>query len=273
MPNVLILPRSADYSEEVWTEIRAKAVVVLRSFFIDNFIPQADLSEPEEWNSLLLEEKDGTVDKDSTRDRDEDQQYADSQTSTDYKHKQMYLQSDKRGHSQEGGIAATVSHREGRSAYAKSGKKGRKRTGRRKQHIIGETFAVGEREANLSALERAEHATSVSGCGQMTNPSSRFASPVDVKCEREGGLTTMGSIHESQDSVEPVKSAVAGLAIGQLKDGLVIALRTAGEAGYYVARQRGPGRGWFLETRLDVSNRDPAAQFLFLIRHKVSFTV
>jgi hypothetical protein len=33
MPNVLILPRSADYSEEVWAEIRSKAASVLRSFF------------------------------------------------------------------------------------------------------------------------------------------------------------------------------------------------------------------------------------------------
>lgn len=39
MPNVLILPRSADYSEEVWAEIRSKAISVLYSFFVDGVIP------------------------------------------------------------------------------------------------------------------------------------------------------------------------------------------------------------------------------------------
>ena len=39
MPNVLILPRSADYSEEVWAEIRSKAASVLCSFFVDGVIP------------------------------------------------------------------------------------------------------------------------------------------------------------------------------------------------------------------------------------------
>lgn len=39
MPNVLILPRSADYSEEVWAEIRSKAASILCSFFVDGIIP------------------------------------------------------------------------------------------------------------------------------------------------------------------------------------------------------------------------------------------
>lgn len=39
MPNVLILPRSADYSEEVWAEIRSKAASILCSFFRDGVIP------------------------------------------------------------------------------------------------------------------------------------------------------------------------------------------------------------------------------------------
>jgi len=39
MPNVLILPRSADYSEEVWAEIRSKAASILCSFFVEGIIP------------------------------------------------------------------------------------------------------------------------------------------------------------------------------------------------------------------------------------------
>ncbi|MCI17240.1 C-terminal binding protein AN-like, partial [Trifolium medium] len=48
MPNVLILPRSADYSEEVWMEIREKAISILQTFFIDGVIPKNALSDAEE---------------------------------------------------------------------------------------------------------------------------------------------------------------------------------------------------------------------------------
>ncbi|KAJ1393446.1 hypothetical protein SESBI_34980 [Sesbania bispinosa] len=48
MPNVLILPRSADYSEEVWMEIREKAISILQTFFIDGIIPKNALSDMEE---------------------------------------------------------------------------------------------------------------------------------------------------------------------------------------------------------------------------------
>ena len=48
MPNVLILPRSADYSEEVWMEIREKAISILQTFFIDGIIPKNAMSDVEE---------------------------------------------------------------------------------------------------------------------------------------------------------------------------------------------------------------------------------
>ncbi|XP_024370957.1 C-terminal binding protein AN [Physcomitrium patens] len=48
MPNVLILPRSADYSEEVWAEIRCKAVSVLCSYFVDGVIPSNALIDDDD---------------------------------------------------------------------------------------------------------------------------------------------------------------------------------------------------------------------------------
>lgn len=48
MPNVLILPHSADYSEEVWAEIRAKAAAILCSFLVDGIIPANAASEDDD---------------------------------------------------------------------------------------------------------------------------------------------------------------------------------------------------------------------------------
>lgn len=48
MPNVLILPRSADYSEEVWMEIREKAITILQSFFFDGIVPNNAISDEDE---------------------------------------------------------------------------------------------------------------------------------------------------------------------------------------------------------------------------------
>ncbi|KAM1203975.1 hypothetical protein ACFX2J_019724 [Malus domestica] len=48
MPNVLILPHSADYSEEVWLEIREKAISILQTFFFDGIVPKYSVSEEDE---------------------------------------------------------------------------------------------------------------------------------------------------------------------------------------------------------------------------------
>ncbi|MCL7023787.1 hypothetical protein MKW94_012446, partial [Papaver nudicaule] len=58
MPNVLILPRSADYSEEVWMEIREKAISILQSYFLDGVIPRNAVSdEDDEENESGYEEE------------------------------------------------------------------------------------------------------------------------------------------------------------------------------------------------------------------------
>jgi hypothetical protein len=48
MPNVLILPRSADYSDEVWMEIREKAIAIVQSYILDGVMPSNTVSEEEE---------------------------------------------------------------------------------------------------------------------------------------------------------------------------------------------------------------------------------
>ena len=48
MPNVLILPRSADYSEEVWMEIREKAIAILQSFLYEGVVPNNVISDEDE---------------------------------------------------------------------------------------------------------------------------------------------------------------------------------------------------------------------------------
>jgi hypothetical protein len=56
MPNVLILPRSADYSEEVWMEIREKAISMLQTFFFDGVVPKNAFSDEEEEESEIGDE-------------------------------------------------------------------------------------------------------------------------------------------------------------------------------------------------------------------------
>jgi hypothetical protein len=58
MPNVLILPRSADYSEEVWMEIREKAITMLQSFFFDGVLPSSAISDEDEEISEAKNEDD-----------------------------------------------------------------------------------------------------------------------------------------------------------------------------------------------------------------------
>ncbi|KAM5555480.1 hypothetical protein ABKV19_023418 [Rosa sericea] len=55
MPNVLILPHSADYSEEVWLEIREKAISVLQTFFFDG-VPKNVVSDEDEEESEIGDE-------------------------------------------------------------------------------------------------------------------------------------------------------------------------------------------------------------------------
>ncbi|KAM5555511.1 hypothetical protein ABKV19_023441 [Rosa sericea] len=56
MPNVLILPHSADYSEEVWLEIREKAISVLQTLFFDGVVPKNVVSDEDKEDSEIGDE-------------------------------------------------------------------------------------------------------------------------------------------------------------------------------------------------------------------------
>ncbi|MFS8019757.1 hypothetical protein Hanom_Chr15g01407441 [Helianthus anomalus] len=62
MPNVLILPQSADYSE-VYMEIREKAATILQAFFLDD-APTNVVSDINEGESETLYEDEQSVKQD-----------------------------------------------------------------------------------------------------------------------------------------------------------------------------------------------------------------
>eukprot|EP00249_Psilotum_nudum_P023250 c28802_g1_i1 orf=906-2927(-) len=271
MPNVLILPRSADYSEEVWMEIRAKAVTILRSFLLDGVVPSSAVSDEEDDDRdySWQDERQERQEKEAVSwARDSEQLLADSQAGQDFRHKQMYFQTpDPR--IQDSGISQSLGPHDGRSHSKGSGKKGKKRMGRRKSQQGGESFVTSEREANWVALQRDDRGVSISGRDQVLSSSSRFASPDDAKAKRDGQFSLAGEVvSETQHSHIGVGKGSSGQVIDLLKEGLVVALQALDGSGYHVARQRGPGRGWRLDTMSDVTTRDPAAQFLVVVRNR-----
>lgn len=269
MPNVLILPRSADYSEEVWMEIREKAVSILHSFFLDGVIPSNAVSDEEEdlKEAASQEEKSEKQDKDKLIGaRDGEQLGDESQTSPEFRQKQAYYQSqEQRLQSQDSGISQNSGgQREVR--HGRSGKKGKKRPGRRKSQQKSDSTVLLERENNCVALQRDDNGASVSGRDQVVSSSSRFASPEDSRHKRGGDV---GSTVDTASEKQAVTSkGPYGQTGDLLKDGLVISLRAKDRSGYHVSRQRGPGGGWFLDTMSNVTKRDPAAQFLVVFRSK-----
>ncbi|KAE8699774.1 Homeodomain-like superfamily protein [Hibiscus syriacus] len=57
MPNVLILTRSAYYSEEEWMEIREKAISMFQTFFCDGVVPKDAVSDEDEEEIEIVDEK------------------------------------------------------------------------------------------------------------------------------------------------------------------------------------------------------------------------
>ncbi|MCO5590772.1 hypothetical protein L7F22_044747 [Adiantum nelumboides] len=267
MPNVLILPRSADYSEEVWMEIRAKAITILRSFLLDGVVPSSAVSDEDDDDRdyAWQEDKQDKQEKDNLLwSSDQKTLLGDAQSGQDLRHKQMYFNTpDPR--LQDGGVSQSISQRE-RSHGKGAGRKGKKRPGRRKSQRSADSLAT-ERETNWVALQRDDLGARISGRDQVLSSSSRFASPEDSKTKREGELITEDVTSERRSSLG-VNNSACGQGIDLLKEGYVVALRAAGGSGYHVARQRGPGRGWCLDTMSNVTIRDPAVQFLVVLRNR-----
>ncbi|KAG8084056.1 hypothetical protein GUJ93_ZPchr0010g9220 [Zizania palustris] len=259
MPNVLILPRSADYSEEVWMEIREKALAILQSFFYDGVIPNNALSDDEDEEICKAGREDYQLAKQAK------EQICDGEQLTE--ESQLTLECDKRravSHPKEpqaSGQSQNIGSRsEGKRS--RSGKKGKKRPAHRRSQQKRDESSTLEGGSNYSS--RIDDDTVMSGKDQVLSSSSRFASPEDSK-------TKLRSSAESPMEIISENKLIAGLSIKspeRLKDGFVVALRTTDNSGLHVSRERVAGGGWYLDVVPKATKRDPAAQFLVTFRNK-----
>jgi hypothetical protein len=255
MPNVLILPRSADYSEEIWIEIREKAIALLQSFLYDGVIPNNVISdEDEEINEVGCEgDQQGTQEKEhALQVSDGGQQTEGSQLTIEFDKRRAITQPEE---PQASGQSQVIGSRtEGR--WSRSGKKGKKRPARRRsQHKIDELPTVGG--SNYSSRRDDDN--------QVLSSSSRFASPEDSKNKQKSSV-------ESPMEIISENKLPAGLGRKlpeKLMEGFVIALKTRDNSGFYVSREWIAGGGWNLDVVPNATNRDPAAQFLVTFKNKV----
>ena len=257
MPNVLILPRSADYSEEVWMEIREKAIAILQSFLYDGVVPNNVISDEDEEISEVGCEDDqfGKQEKDHALQAcDGEQQAAESQLTTEYDKRRAISQPEEPQASAQSHSIGSRS--EGRRS--RSGKKGKKRPARRRSQQKMDELSTLEGGSNYSSRRDDDN--------QVLSSSSRFASPEDSKNKQKSSV-------ESPMEIISENKLPAGLGRkpDKLKEGFVIALKARDNSGFYVSRERVAGAGWYLDVIPNATKRDPAAQFLVTFRNKVMF--
>lgn len=266
MPNVLILPHSADYSEEVWMEIRDKALSIMQTFFFDGVVPKNAVSDEEEDIGEMGNENE-LSDK---QDKDSAQQSSLGEQLTDVIHvtpesshtKGVSLSKESPIQPQDSGMSQSTGTRsDGRRS--RSGKKAKKRHTRQKSQQKSDDTSALEREST----SHREDDTAMSGTDQALSSGSRFASPEDSRNRK----TPIESIQESP-SIQFIKTSkiLGGKPSDLLKDGFVVALYARDRPALHVSRQRVKGGGWFLDSMSNVTKRDPAAQFLVVYRSKVS---
>nr|CAB3502167.1 unnamed protein product [Digitaria exilis] len=267
MPNVLILPRSADYSEEVWMEIREKAITMLQSFFFDGVLPTSAISDEDEEISEAGNEDDHLdTQAKGSQSLIFDAEVDESHSTLEYEKKRA-ISHHKRAisHHKEPQVSGksvnTGSRSEGRRS--RSGKKGKKRPAHRRSQQKPDDLSAVESDSNYSS--RRDDDTAMSSRDQAVSSSSRFASPEDSKYKQK-------SLAESPMEITSEKKVPVLLSRkypDKLKDGFVVALRARDNSGYHVARQRlVGGGGWILDVVSNATNRDPAAQFLVTFKNK-----
>ncbi|XP_041000837.1 C-terminal binding protein AN-like [Juglans microcarpa x Juglans regia] len=264
MPNVLILPRSADYSDEVWMEIRDKATSLLQTFFIDGVVPKNAISDEEEEESEIDDEnaQADKQDNESALQGLVGEQLTDDVLVSPESSEKKGTKNSKESPSQHqvSGLSQnTATRSEGRRS--RSGKKAKKRHTRQKsQQKSGEPSVL---EKGSTLLQ--EDDTAMSGTDQALSSSSRFASPDESRNRK----TPMDSMQEStSDQLLKSKKKLSGKSDELLKDGYVVALYARDRPLLHVSRQRVKNGGWFLDTMSNVTTRDPAAQFLVVFRSK-----
>ncbi|RZC57148.1 hypothetical protein C5167_004451 [Papaver somniferum] len=263
MPNVLILPRSADYSEEVWMEIREKAISILQSYFLDGVIPRNAVSDEddEENESAYEDEQSGRQGKERALQVWDAKPSSDDIQLTPESGKQKGIFVPKWSNSQPEGSGIsqeTVSRTEGRRS--RSGKKGKKRHANRKSQQKADEPSAVEKDSS-----QREEDTAMSGTDPVLSSSSRFASPEDSRGRKSHVESTPESSSEQR---KKLNMRASGNPTDLLKDGYVIALHARDSPALHVSRQRVPGGAWFLDTMSNVTRRDPAAQFLVAFKSK-----
>ncbi|RCV46774.1 hypothetical protein SETIT_9G558300v2 [Setaria italica] len=260
MPNVLILPRSADYSEEVWMEIREKAITMLQSFFFDGILPTSAISDEDDEISEAGNEDDhlDTQAKDS-QSQIFDAEIDESHLTLEYEKKRAVSHHKE---PQASGKSVNIGSRsEGRRS--RSGKKGKKRPAHRRSQQKPDDLSAVESDSNYSS--RRDDDTAMSSRDQVVSSSSRFASPEDSKYKQKSLVDSPMEI----TSEKKVPILLSRKYPDKLKDGFVVALRARDNSGYHVARQRVVGGGgWILDVVSNATNRDPAAQFLVTFKNK-----
>ncbi|KAH6812079.1 Rossmann-fold superfamily protein [Perilla frutescens var. frutescens] len=266
MPNVLILPRSADYSEEVWMEIREKVISILQQFFIDNVIPKNAVSDEEE------EEEEKELES-----KNEQSRMLDNETSfqglvgdrltenvelvAESSGKKVLNQSKETSSQNQSSVLSQGTSNRSETKRSRSSKKAKKRHGRQKSQNKADDALTFEKE---SSSYREDDAT-MSGTDQVLSSSSRFASPEDSR-NRKTSVDSKAELTPElllKSSIELIKKS------GELlKDGYIVSLHARDRPALHVSRQRVQGGGWFLDTLSNVTKRDPAAQFLVVYRNK-----
>ncbi|GMN45049.1 hypothetical protein TIFTF001_014247 [Ficus carica] len=266
MPNVLILPRSADYSEEVWMEIRDKAISILQTFFFEGVVPKnavSDEDEEEETAEIGNEKEardkreEGSSLQGSLGDRCTDVVQVSEESS---RNKGAIEAKESPKQPQGSGVTQTTTTRsDGRRS--RSGKKAKKRHTRQKSwHKADDPSALVKESTSHQDDDNA-----MSGTDQALSSSSRFGSPDDSRSRK----TPVDSVHESPSSqLSKSINRISGKPGEQLKDGYIIAMYARDHPALHISRQRAKGGGWFLDTISGVTKRDPAAQFLVASRSK-----
>ncbi|XP_015961884.1 C-terminal binding protein AN [Arachis duranensis] len=258
MPNVLILPRSADYSEEVWMEIREKAISILQTFFVDGIIPKSAMSDVEEESEVddENEQSDQQYKENSlqiiVREQLDDVQVSPSPETSQKKGSIQVKESSSQN--QVSSLTQSTSTRsEGRRS--RSGKKAKKRHTRQKSQPKPEDPSALEKEGTSQRDD-----TAMSGTDHALSSSSE---------DSRSRKTPIESLQEATATSVLVPSMrLSGNCTELLRDGYVIALYARDRPALHVSRQRVKGGGWILDSMSSVSKRDPAAQFLIIFRSK-----
>ncbi|KAL0426047.1 UNVERIFIED_CONTAM: C-terminal binding protein AN [Sesamum radiatum] len=264
MPNVLILPRSADYSEEVWMEIREKAISILQRFFIDNLIPENAVSDEEEEDSVVGYENvpcNKLDNETSFQGSVSDRANENVQLLAESSQKKVLNQSEDASSHHQGSVLSQNALSRSEIKRSRSSKKAKKRHGRQKsQHKADDNLTFGKESTTYR-----EDDASLSGTDQALSSSSRCASPEDSRNRK----TPLDSKVDLPPDLLSESSVELGKKSGELlKDGYIIALHARSRPALHVSRQRVQGGGWFLDTLPNVTKRDPAAQFLVVSRSK-----